>query len=170
MLLPCRYEDIGQLCWGYWLSWHRSCQWCGAEPEHAQQCQLDMPTLPLITPCTVATDARHPASPMQTDSCENMDEGLAMLGMLRQLNPTLNLALLSICVLVFVVVIVKAAAALVVVVLQLQPELVSQGVAAPRSAKELLLVPGVCVSRLVALHPKTRTLSHPAVPALRELC
>ena len=106
---------------------------------------------------------------MQTDSCENMDEGLAMLGMLRQLNPTLNLALLSICVLVFVVVIVKAAAALVVVVLQLQPKLVSQGVAAPRSAKELLLVPGVCVSRLAALHPKTRILSHPAVPALREL-
>ena len=88
-----------------------------------------------------------------------------MLRMLRQL----DLALLGVCVLVFVLVIVKAAAALVVVVLQLQPELVPQGVAAPRRAKQLLLVPGVRISRLVALHPKPRALPRPAVLALCEL-
>ena len=90
-----------------------------------------------------------------------------MLGMLRQL----DLALLSICALVFVlIVIVKAAAALLVVVLQLQPKLVPQGVAAPGSAKQLLLVPGVCISRLIALHPRVCTVSHTAVPALCKFC
>ena len=78
----------------------------------------------------------------------------------------LDFTLLSVCVLVFVIVIVKAAAALIVVVLQLQPKLVSQGVAAPGSAKQLLLISGVCINRLVALHPKLFPVSNPAVPGL----
>ena len=151
MLLPCGYGDIGRLCRGYRLSWHPSYQWHGAEPELTLLSQLDVLAPRMIT---VTTDARYLTSPMQRDSCENMDGVLATLSMLRQLNSTLNLALLGICVLFFVLVIIKAAAALVVVVLQLQPELVSQGVAAPRGAKQLLLVPGVCISRLVALHPQ----------------
>ena len=72
-----------------------------------------------------------------------------MLGALGRL----DLALLSVHVII-VIVIVKAAAAALVIVLQLQAKLVSQGVAAPCSPKELLLVPRVCIIGLVPLHCK----------------
>ena len=65
----------------------------------------------------------------------------------------LDLALLSIHVIILVI-IVKPPTALSIIILQLQSKLISEGVAAAGSTKQLLLVSRICVVGLVSLHRK----------------